>query len=241
MTTKNQHRKIAVYPKLINYIDAHSAIALSQLIYWFKKNNWKKIQKKDEQFSKEICATKKQLQRIKIVLSNKIDFLKINGTEYTATQTNFIKTIDDIFNFCGKEKIAVNPAFIEITGDAHSAIALSQIIFWQKKMNRYIWKKDKELAEEICATDKQIRRIKANLKKLPFVKISLHKAQGLTQTHYEIDMSLLEIELETKSPANVSKLDTKPPANVSKLEPKPQYNGFIIRPSFDPFDDDVPF
>ena len=91
--------------------------------------------------------------------------------------------------------IAVYPVFIKITGDPHSAMAVSQILYWYGVANGEFYKTDGELSSEIYATAEQIKRIKKVLHSLSFLKITLRGVPA--KTFYDVDLDALEHEINS--------------------------------------------
>ncbi len=85
--------------------------------------------------------------------------------------------------------IAYYKAHRDLTGSLAAAIALSQLTYWFSAAGRtVIYKQDAELREETGLTEREMRSAKMALKKLGFLKISLHGVPA--KTHYEIDWEL---------------------------------------------------
>ena len=97
-----------------------------------------------------------------------------------------IKSILKAFN---QKPIVIYPVYVQLTGDHASAAALAQIMYWYGVAGGEFYKTDDELGKEICASRRQMERIKLILHGLAFLKIDV---KGLPpKTFYDIDLDAL--------------------------------------------------
>jgi hypothetical protein len=97
-----------------------------------------------------------------------------------------LKSVLKAFN---QKPIVIYPVYVQLTGDHASAAALAQIMYWHGVAGGEFYKTDEELGKEICATPKQIKRIKAILHGMSFLKMELKNMPA--RTFYDVDLESL--------------------------------------------------
>lgn len=100
-----------------------------------------------------------------------------------------------ITRFSGQHNAFTVPKlFVELTGDFTTAILLNQIVFLSDKSTRkdgYFYKTYKEWEEEICLSERQVRRSVNKLKNMGLVETILKRANGSPTVHYKLDYNKL--------------------------------------------------
>lgn len=101
-----------------------------------------------------------------------------------------------LIKLTGQENIVAIPKiFIELTGDLHLALLLSQVIYWSDKGKRndgYIYKSAREWKEELGISQYAIDKFK----RLKYIECKIIKACGAPTTHYKINYDIFIGELE---------------------------------------------
>mgnify|MGYP001947528800 CR=1 FL=1 len=111
----------------------------------------------------------------------------------TMSNYNSIRTI--VAKFSGQHNVVTVPKiFVKLTGDFTTAILLNQIVFLSDKSKRkdgYFYKSYKEWEEEICLTERQVRRSVKKLKSMNLIETKLKRANGAPTVHYKLDYDKL--------------------------------------------------
>jgi len=123
--------------------------------------------------------------------------------------------IKDLMLSLNDKPIALFPAYIRLTGDHATACVLSQLLYWHGKMNgKQFYKTNDELMDECILTKEQMKRVKACLKKLPFVLIE--RKGNPCRTFYDFDYDLLA---EMLADLKKSKCESTPPTSRGENTP----------------------
>lgn len=98
-------------------------------------------------------------------------------------------SIEIIKAFSGQKPIVIYPVYLDITGDYATAAALGQVLYWHEVMRGKFYKTDSDFEQELHLTPKQFRRVKTELKSLPFLKITVEQIPA--KTFYDVDYEAL--------------------------------------------------
>ena len=98
-------------------------------------------------------------------------------------------SIEIIKAFSGQKPIVIYPVYLDITGDYATAAALGQVLYWHEVMRGKFYKTDSDFEQELHLTPKQFRRVKTELKSLPFLKITVEQIPA--KTFYDVDYETL--------------------------------------------------
>src|SRR5574343_1509082 len=98
-------------------------------------------------------------------------------------------SIEIIKAFSGQKPIVIYPVYLDITGDYATAAALGQVLYWHEVMRGKFYKTDSDFEQELHLTPNQFRRVKTELKSLPFLKITVEQIPA--KTFYDVDYEAL--------------------------------------------------
>ena len=99
-----------------------------------------------------------------------------------------------IRRLAGQDNLLTVPRlFVEMTGDHASAIMLSQVIYWQDKMQgKMFYKTDDDFGTEICMSPYQLNRCRSALESFG---LSYERKGIPAKMHYKLDMEFFENKL----------------------------------------------
>ena len=106
-------------------------------------------------------------------------------------------SIEIIKAFSGQKPIVIYPVYLDITGDYATAAALGRVLYWHEVMQGKFDKTDSDFAMDLCVTSRQFKRIKATLKTLSFLKITVE--QMPSKTFYEVNEGELIVLINSMS------------------------------------------
>jgi hypothetical protein len=123
-----------------------------------------------------------------------------------------------------QKPIVIYPVYLDITGDYATAAALGQVLYWHEVMHGKFYKTDSNFEQELHLTPKQFRRVKTELKSLPFLKITVEQIPA--KTFYDVDYEILTALIEaTLNLDDTEKGQTVP---VQKGETVPAQKGETV-------------
>lgn len=110
-------------------------------------------------------------------------------------------------------------------GNYVQAVVLSQLIFWfgKKKPGEWLYKSNRELSEELCLTQEQVRYAVAQLKKRlgAALRTKVKRANNIPQNHYYFDeQRLIETvlpDVPEKKPSTDKQSVSGKPATTSNI------------------------
>lgn len=118
--------------------------------------------------------------------------------------------------------IALHPSFIKLAGSLSGGVVLSQLFYWWRASGcRKFYKTDEDITKETFVSEWEIRQIKKELRKLPFLKITV---SGLpAKTYYEFDPDLLYEYLANLIPDEIGEThETSSDETTQQVRMEPQ-------------------
>jgi len=106
-----------------------------------------------------------------------------------------IQAIQAIQAFTGQNPILIYPVYLDITGDYATAAALGRVLYWYEVMHGKFDKINADFEQELHLTPKQFRRVKTELKSLPFLKITVEQIPA--KTFYDVDCESLAASINS--------------------------------------------
>ena len=107
----------------------------------------------------------------------------------------------------GQENILVLPRlFVDLTGDHHSALLLSQLLYWSdRSANRegWVYKSHADWQGELGLNRYYLDKAKKRLRELGFIEVKVKKANGNPTMHFKVDEVVVRGAL-TRLPGKVA-------------------------------------
>jgi hypothetical protein len=132
--------------------------------------------------------------------------------------------VDIVSNLVGPKNIVIyqRDFSIKLGRDIHSALMLSQIIYWhgiyKKKGKEWFYKTDSSWMEELDFSEKELRRSKLKLKSVGLIETCVKKAGESTAVHYKINTENLSKFLSANCPAGNSRIAPRSVPYIQRLD-----------------------
>lgn len=95
----------------------------------------------------------------------------------------------------------VYPEFVDEMGSHDGAVLLAHVVYWWETMGRAFWTTDRQLRQELRFTEFQLRRVKAKLKTLGYVKVT--RKGSPCRTHYELNEAAFQRAMQKRVSATM--------------------------------------
>ena len=105
--------------------------------------------------------------------------------------------------FTGQQNVVTVPKlFVQLLGSYEAAAYLSQIIYWETKMDGEFYKSDPEWMEELCISESSLKRARAKL--IKGFGIKTEKKGIPAKNYYTVDYDQLRLVLSSFAQSNQS-------------------------------------